>query len=160
MGTIIVQLKHPVVYWYKKMTKTQQKYNNMEKELLSIVMVLEAFHSMLLGTELFDYTDHENLTFATLNCCPFLCWPSCVEEYGPTILYHPGKKNVIANTFSWLMQCKVLPTPVGENAPVVIFDFTSKGLNISNDPDLLGCFLNLPLPDVTENDTWTAKHWY
>ncbi|KAL7449075.1 hypothetical protein ACHAXS_000185 [Conticribra weissflogii] len=51
----------------------------LEKELLSIVMVLEELHSMLLGTELFIYTDHKNLTFAMLNCRRVLRWWSYVE---------------------------------------------------------------------------------
>ncbi len=41
--------------------------------------------------------------------------------------------------------------PVGENAPVVLFHFMSKGLDISDDPGLLECFLNLSLPEVAEN---------
>ncbi len=137
----------------------------MEKELLSIVMVLETFCSMLLGAELFIYTDHKNLTFANLNCCCVLCWKLFVEEYGPIILYHPGKKNVIADTFSQIPFCNELPILVGENGPVVLFDFTSKGLDISNNPDLLKWFLNLPLPVVAENNPvdlgWiqTPKYW-
>ncbi len=150
MGAVIIQQKCPVAYWSRELTNTQQNYHTMEKELLSIVMVLEEFHSMLLGTELFIYTDHKSLTFANLNCCCVLCWQSYVEEYGPTILYHPGKKNVIVDTFSPLPSCDVLPIPVWENAPVFLLDFTSKGPNISNDPDLLECFLNLPLPYVEE----------
>ncbi len=99
MGAIIIQQKRPVAYWSRKVTETQQNYHTMEKELLSFVMVLEEFCSMLLGAELFVYTDHKNLTFTTLNCHHILRWQSYVEEYGPTILYHPGKKNVIADTF-------------------------------------------------------------
>ncbi|KAL7460052.1 hypothetical protein ACHAXS_000520 [Conticribra weissflogii] len=85
MGAIIVQ----------KLTNTQQNYHTMEKELLSIVMVLEMFCSMLLGDKLLIYTGHKNLTFVNLNCHCILCWQLFIEEYGPTILYHPGKKNVI-----------------------------------------------------------------
>ncbi len=70
-----------------------------------------------------------------------------MEESGPTILYQP---NVIADTFSRLLNHDVSPIPVGENVPVVLFDFTSKSLNINNDPDLTECFLNLPLLDVVE----------
>ncbi len=40
------------------------------------------------------------------------------------------------------------------NVSIVFFDFTSKGLCIINDPDLLKFFLNLLLPDVTVNNTF------
>ncbi len=93
----------------------------------------------------------------TFNCSHVLWWHLYVEEYGPTILYHPGKKNVIANTFSQILHCDVLPIPDGENAPVVLFDFTSIGLDIINDPDFLECFLNLSLPDVTEKNPVDLK---
>ncbi len=49
----------------------------------------------------------------------------------------------------------MLPIPVAENA--VLFDFISDGLDISNDPDLLECFLNLPLPDIAENNSVDLK---
>ncbi len=42
----------------------------------------------------------------------------------------------------------MLPIPVGENAPVALLDFTSRGLDISNDPDLL----EWPLPKVSETN--------
>ncbi len=74
-----------------------------------------------------------------------------MEEYGPTIFYHLCMKNVITNTFSWLPHHDVLPVPVGKNAPDVFLDFTSKDLDI-NDPDMLKCFHNLPLPNITENN--------
>ncbi len=45
------------------------------------------------------YAD-KNLTIAILRCCHILCWNLYVEEYVPNILYHPRKKNHIANTFS------------------------------------------------------------
>ncbi len=74
MGAVIIQQKRPVEYWSRKLTETKQKYHTMEKEILSIVMVLEEFCFMLLCKELFIYTDHKNLTFAMLNCRHVLCW--------------------------------------------------------------------------------------
>ncbi len=46
---------------------------------------------------------------------------------------------------------------MGEIDHVVLFDLTSKGLDISNDPDLFECFLNLPLPNVIENNLVDLK---
>ncbi len=46
----------------------------------------------------------------------------------------------------------MLPIPVGVHVSVVLFNFTSKGLDISNDSDLLECFLNLPSYDIAENN--------
>ncbi len=99
MGTIIIQQKRSIVYWSHKLTDLQYNYHTMEKELLSIVMVLKEFHSMLLVAVLFIYTNDKNLIFATLNCWFMLQLPSYVDEYGPTILYQPGQKNVIVNKF-------------------------------------------------------------
>lgn len=120
MGAVVIQQKRPIAYWSKKVSDAQKNYHTMEKELLSIVMVLVQFSSMLLRAELFIYTDHKNLTFANLNCCRILCWHLFVKEYGPTIHYHHGVKSVIAVTFLHIPCCNELPIPVGENGPIVL----------------------------------------
>ncbi len=46
---------------------------------------------------------------------------------------------------------------MGENPPFVLFNFISKGLHISEETDLLDCFLNLLLPNVAENNSVNLK---
>ncbi len=59
MGTVVIQQKQPVVHWSHELTELQQNYHTMEKELLSIEMILEEFHSILFGAVLFIYTDQK-----------------------------------------------------------------------------------------------------
>ncbi len=78
---------------------------------------------MLLGAELHIYTDHKNILNVGDLSEQQLYWISYVDEYGPTIHYIEGPRNVIADTFSRLSH-KDLPcsTSVGNKAAHVVSD--------------------------------------
>jgi hypothetical protein len=79
-----------------------------ELELLAIVETLHEYKCILLRHLITIYTNHKNLTFLnfTTNCITH--WQLIVEEYGPNIVYLPGKCNIIAMlslTYQNLMNC-------------------------------------------------------
>ncbi len=100
------------------MNNAQRNYSTIDKKLLSIVMTLREFWSMLLGSELHLHTNHKNiLNIGDSSQCR-LWWISYVNEYGPKLHYVEGSANAVADTFSRLLQ-KDTPAPptVGKKRP-------------------------------------------
>ncbi len=46
LGACIIKEGRPAAYFLRKLTKSQQKYTTMEKEMISIVAALKEFWSM------------------------------------------------------------------------------------------------------------------
>ncbi len=108
----------PVAYYSKKLNNAQRNYSTVDKELLSIVMTLQEFWSMILGAELHIHTDHKNILHKGDFLQHRLQWISYVDEYGPELHYVEGSANVVADTFSRLARNDT-PTPptVGKKLP-------------------------------------------
>ena len=151
LGAAILQNGKPVAYYSRKLSKTQQNYSTMEKELLSIVSVLNEFHSMLLSLCLTIYTDHKNLTYHTLNNSCVFHWCLFLEEYDATYIHIQGKDNVLADAFShlpWIDNSTEGKRNADSdtNQPSTIED--SLFSSIADDSELLDCFLNFPLEPI------------
>jgi hypothetical protein len=87
LGACIIQEGRPFAYFLRKLTKSQQNYTTMEKEMLSIVATLEEFQGMLLGANIHVFTHHINLTFDTLKTQCVLPWRTKIEEFLPMLHY-------------------------------------------------------------------------
>ena len=111
MGSCIMQHGTPVAYFSKKLNGAQKNYSTIDKELLSIVMTLREFRSMLLGARITIYTDHDNILKIGDLSQRRLRWISYVDEYGPTLQHIEGAKNIIADQFSRMPLCSDRESP-------------------------------------------------
>ena len=63
---------------------------------------LSEFKNILLGQQIVVYTDHKNLTYKNFNTEHVMRWQFLIKEFGPTIKYMKGPKNIVANALSRL----------------------------------------------------------
>jgi hypothetical protein len=99
-----------VAYYSKKLNNAQRNISTVDKELLSIVMTLREFRSMILGADLHIHTDHKNILHIGDSSQRHLQWISYINEYGPELHYVEGSANVVADMFLHLAR-KDTPTP-------------------------------------------------
>ncbi len=99
LGAVITQDNRPIVFFSRKLSKTQQKYSVTEIELLVIVETLKEFKGMLWGQDIKVYTDHKNLTRDAqgLTSDRVYRWQLLLEEYAPKIIYIKGIHNTVAD---------------------------------------------------------------
>lgn len=104
LGAVIMQNTRPLAFYSRKLTKAQLNYTTTEKELLSIVETLKEFRNILLGHEIEVFTDHNNLTFETIESASQRVqrWKSLIQEFGVTLQYIKGEANVVADAISRL----------------------------------------------------------
>ncbi|KAE8988442.1 hypothetical protein PR001_g22040 [Phytophthora rubi] len=116
LGAVIMQHDRPLIFWSKKCNAAQSLYPANRLELLSIVLLLREFRSLLLGQELHIFTDHLNLTYATFHDVHMIRWRLEIEEFGPIFHYVPGENNVVADALSRLPRTEEPPTELEERS--------------------------------------------
>ena len=106
MGAVLEQNGHPIEYSSKALTPTQERYAQIEKELLAIVFGLERFHQYVYGTEITVNTDHKPLEAiakkALYKAPPRIQRLLLRLQRNPyaQIVYVPGKDQKVADALS------------------------------------------------------------
>ncbi len=114
LGAVLLQDGQPVIYTSRSFTPAEQRYSNIERELLSIVFAMERLHNYVYGYRVVVQTDRKPLESI---------WKKSIAASSPRlqrlllrlapydidVQYLLGRENVIADALS-----RVSPLPVPE----------------------------------------------
>ena len=105
LGVILLQNGQPVAFAGRPLTKTECKYAQIEKELLSIVFTAKRFDQYTYGRTVTVQTNHRLLKIIVRK--PLQAAPRRLQRmllrlqrYQMIIAYKPGKELVLADTLS------------------------------------------------------------
>jgi hypothetical protein len=100
IGGVLMQNGRPVAYHSEKLDGARLNYSIYDKELFSLVRVLEVWQHYLWPKEFVIHSDHESLKFlksqGNLNK-RHAKWVEFIESFPYVIKYKKGKENVVAN---------------------------------------------------------------
>jgi hypothetical protein len=116
LGAVLLQNGRPVSYAARSLTKAEQNYWIIEKELLAAVFALRRFHYYTLGRRIEILTDHQPLLGAARNALlrnnPHVDWLfDQILAYNIKWTYVPGKTNYLPDFLSRLPANAIKPLP-------------------------------------------------
>ncbi len=153
LGACFILEGRLVAYFLQKLTKSQQNYTTIEKEMLSIVATLKEFWGMLLGADIHVFTDHKNMTFDTLKTQCVLRWWTEIEKFSPILHYIEGPCNILSNNLSWLHHL-VTPAQIAEGKKLV------EPVEVSNDEEDKAYFLDQEYSGLYNENVWVCIECY
>ena len=103
LGCVLMQNGRVVAYASRQLKKHEQNYPTHDLEMAAVVFVLKTWRHYLYGVTCEIYTDHKSLKYIfqqrDLNLRQRR-WLELLKDYDCSILYHPGKENVVADALS------------------------------------------------------------
>ncbi|KAJ8728869.1 hypothetical protein PYW07_006565 [Mythimna separata] len=105
LGAVILQKNKPIAYSSKTLTETQERYAQIEKELLAIQFGCEKFHQYVYGNRVTVHTDHKPLVYLFKK--PLHEVPArlqrmmlTLQKYDLEVIHVRGKEMYISDTLS------------------------------------------------------------
>ncbi|EOX94130.1 DNA/RNA polymerases superfamily protein [Theobroma cacao] len=103
LGCVLMQHGKVIAYASRQLKRHEQNYPIHDLEMATIVFALKIWRHYLYGETCEIYTDHKSLKYIfqqrDLNLRQRR-WMELLKDYDCTILYHPGKANVVADVLS------------------------------------------------------------
>jgi len=106
LGACLLQQGKPIAYASRSMSKAEQNYAQIEKEMLSIVFAVRKFHQYIYGKEFVvienDHKPLEMIMKKTMDKVPprLQRMLLCLQPYDLIVNYVPGKFMYVADTLS------------------------------------------------------------
>ena len=107
LGAALLQQGEPVAFASKSLSETEQRYANIERELLAVVFTCERFKTHVLGRDFTVESDHKLLEMIALK--NLVATPPRMQRmllrlqpFNCTIKYRPGREMLLADALSWL----------------------------------------------------------
>ena len=105
LGAVLLQGGRPIAYASRSLSKTEQNYAQIEKELYAIVFACEKFHQYVYGKRVSVQSDHKPLE--SIMKKPLMNAPARLQrmmlrlqKYNVHITYKPGKDIPVADALS------------------------------------------------------------
>lgn len=133
----------PICYASRTLSKSEQNYSTIEKELLAIVWATKYFRPYLFGKSFTIVTDHKPLTWLFSLKEPnskLVRWRLKLEEFDYSIQYKKGIQNSNADALS-----RIEPEIIPSNAPIKKIEINNSNSSTSSNATLLST-LELPIP--------------
>ena len=103
LGTVLMQEKNVISYASRQLKVYERNYPTDDLELAAVVFALKQWRHYLYGVKCEVYADHRSLQYVftqrDLNLRQRR-WMELLKDYDITILYNPGKANVVTNALS------------------------------------------------------------
>ena len=103
LGAVLMQKKNIIACASRQLKVHERNYPTHDLELAAVVFALKQWRHYLYGVKCEVYTDHRSLQYVftqkDLNLRQRR-WMELLKDYDITILYHPGKANVVADALT------------------------------------------------------------
>ncbi|GJZ64974.1 putative reverse transcriptase domain-containing protein [Tanacetum coccineum] len=103
LGAVLMQREKVIAYASRQLKPHEENYTTHDLELGAVVFALKIWRHYLYGTKCTVFTDHKSLQHILdqkeLNMRQRR-WLELLTDYDCETCYHPGKKNVVADTLS------------------------------------------------------------
>ncbi|KAL5010856.1 hypothetical protein ScPMuIL_013161 [Solemya velum] len=105
LGAVLMQANKPIAFASKSLSECEQRYANIERELLAVVFGCEKFHTYLYGKRFLVESDHkplEMIHLKNISSAPQRLQRMLlrIQQYDLQIAYKPGKEVAMADALS------------------------------------------------------------